>query len=155
MLNASVSFCEEAAAEATAHKLALDEVHKPVEAARVQVQLSTPTLSPLPSLPSEQGDYDDFGCDHGYEMDDLGMDTDGPCSAGEEAGRDAALCLGIDVQERGAKRGRSASVAPPPPSQPLILQRVIEQWDAMRQSFGDEAWQAAIALSSSTLEECG
>ena len=61
-----------------------------------------------------------FGCDHGNEMDDLGMDADGPGS-GKEAGRDAALGMRIDLQERGANRGRSASEAPPPPFLTLLF----------------------------------
>ena len=95
----------------------------------------------LPSLPSEKGDDDAFGCDHGYEMDELGTDTAGP-------------------------RGRSPSEAPPSqPANPADIlgpaaveqfaQCVIEQRDAMRQSLGDEAWPSGIALSSSMPEECG
>ena len=63
---------EEAAAKATALKLEVDEVQKQCETARAQVYLPSPTHTPFPALPSEQGDDDDFGCDHGCGMDDLG-----------------------------------------------------------------------------------
>ena len=66
---------------------------KQVEVARARVQLHSPPATPLPSLPSEKGTEDGFVFDRGFETDGLGRDTDGPGSAVEEAGRDAALGL--------------------------------------------------------------
>ena len=45
------------------------------------------------------------------------MNTDEPCSAGEEVGRDAFLGLGIDVQERGQNAGGAHLRHLPPPPQ--------------------------------------
>ena len=109
---------EEEVAKVSAQKLKVEEVEKQLNTARAQVQPPSPIHPPLPSLPSEKEGEDGFDFDRGYETDGLDMETDGPASSGEEAGRDAALSLGIDLQERVAKRGRSASGAPPPPSQP-------------------------------------
>ena len=120
----------------------------------------------LPSLTGEKGDDDGRGCDDGSEGDGLGEDTDGPGSSVGEAGRDATLGLRIDPQEeRVEKRGRSSSEAPHPQPADLhrmgpaavnqLVRRATEKRDALRQSFGDEAWLSAIALPPTAPEECG
>ena len=81
-----------------------------------QVRAKIPPLA-LVEKKKERGISDSLTASFASETDGLGMEIDGPASSLGEARPYAYLVFGIGLQERVAKRGRSATGAPPrPPS---------------------------------------
>ena len=93
---------EEATARVNFQREENDELERPLELARVQVQVPTP----LPSLPSDGRD-----ADPGLASEVLGGSED-------EARRDCETDLGMDVDPERAARKRGGSFSPSAPPEP-------------------------------------